>query len=83
MENLKYGSKVKVVNGLFEGENGIFFTNLENNKCKIEVFFKTQAIECPEDVKDYFKDYLFNEKIPKKTTSSLIIISKKNIEKRG
>ena len=81
METLKYGTKIKVLNGMFEGCNGIFFSNLENDRSKIEVFFETKAIECPENTKDYFKDYLLNENIPKKMTSVLVNISKKDIIK--
>lgn len=75
----KYGEKLKVINGLFEGCNGIFFCNLPNKMCEIEVFFKTQAIDCPENTKDYFEDYLFNQNIPKKMTSVLIIINQTDI----
>ena len=81
MNYLKYGTKIKILNGMFKECNGIFLVNLKNNQCKIKVFFKTKLINCPENTKDYFKDYLFNRNIPEKITSVLINISKNNIIK--
>lgn len=80
MANIKYGTTIIVLEGLFKGCNGIFFTNCKDNKCEIEVFFRTKAIDCPENVNDYFKDYLFNKELPTKMTSAVIKISKEYIE---
>lgn len=36
---IKYGTKIKILNGLFEGCKGIFFQNKKDNKGLVEVFF--------------------------------------------
>lgn len=97
MENLKYGNKIVIIKGMFEGNHGIFFKEAtkkdykglidlpfrkpQPDDCIVEIFLKTQAIECPENIRDYFKDYLFNENTPKKMTSVMVIMAKRNFIK--
>lgn len=74
MKNFKYGEQIIINGGLFDNCNGIFFSTLPNNKCKIEVFF-----EIPIEWKKGEDYHYFKDVTKRKMTSAMIIISKENI----